>query len=92
MLDEEVLENNNYYYQKWCNEIARVKELERTIGYLKQEIAALTPPYVDLVASGYEWVCPSCDELNKEIEWTETMACPTCGTKVMAMPPEHAYS
>jgi len=23
---------------------------------------------VDLIASGYEWICPHCDNLNKEIE------------------------
>jgi len=23
---------------------------------------------VDLIASGYEWICPNCDNLNKEIE------------------------
>jgi hypothetical protein len=30
---------------------------------------------VDLIASGYEWICPHCDKLNHEIEATETVMC-----------------
>lgn len=30
---------------------------------------------VDLIASGYEWVCPHCDKLNREIEITQTVTC-----------------
>lgn len=47
---------------------------------------------VDLVASGYEWVCPCCEELNHEIEVTEHVICPHCNVRYSANPPEHAYS
>lgn len=30
---------------------------------------------VDLVASGYEWICPNCEKLNREIEVTATVEC-----------------
>jgi hypothetical protein len=30
---------------------------------------------VDIIASGYEWICPKCDKLNLEIEITETVTC-----------------
>lgn len=38
---------------------------------------------VDLIASGYEWVCPNCELLNKEIEipHSERVECNNCGEK-----------
>ena len=30
---------------------------------------------VDMIASGYEWICPSCGKLNTEIEYMETVTC-----------------
>ncbi len=33
---------------------------------------------VDLISSGYEWTCPHCDQLNREIEITETVKCSKC--------------
>jgi hypothetical protein len=33
---------------------------------------------VSLIASGYEWTCPNCDTLNKEIEVTEKVFCDNC--------------
>lgn len=36
------------------------------------------PNEVDLIASGYEWVCPKCDTLRHEIEVTETVTCEDC--------------
>lgn len=47
---------------------------------------------VDLIASGYEWECPSCGHHNKEIEATEFVTCKrqSCQQKFEANPPEHA--
>ena len=45
---------------------------------------------VDIIASGYEWVCPDCDKLNKEIEVTEKVACVICGITYKTNSPEHA--
>lgn len=36
---------------------------------------------VELIASGYEWNCPSCGRTNKEIEITNTVECPNCWKK-----------
>jgi len=46
---------------------------------------------VDVIASGYEWVCPSCNELNKEIEYLEKYTCGRCKKEVETSLPEHAY-
>lgn len=46
---------------------------------------------VDLIASGYEWTCPKCKELNRIIEYREQVTCSTCSTTFNTNPPEHAY-
>jgi len=48
-------------------------------------------PLVDVIASGYEWTCPECDKLNKEIEYRGAYTCQNCGREVEADSPEHAY-
>ena len=45
---------------------------------------------VDVIASGYEWLCPTCGELNKEIEYLEIYTC-LCGLSFETSLPEHAY-
>ena len=34
---------------------------------------------VDMVASGYEWICPECNTVNHEIEALEKFVCKECG-------------
>lgn len=46
---------------------------------------------VDIIASGYEWVCPDCETFVREIGLTETVECPCCGAKFETAPSEHAY-
>lgn len=48
---------------------------------------------VDLIASGYEWECPKCCHLNKEIEALHFVQCrnKNCLAKYETEPPEHAY-
>jgi len=46
---------------------------------------------VDLIASGYEWECPECEELNHEIECKEQVTCGSCGKVFEANSPEHCY-
>ena len=47
---------------------------------------------VDIIASGYEWLCPECNTLNKEIEYTERVKCsnPQCFTEFETDLSEHA--
>ena len=33
---------------------------------------------VELIASGYEWMCPNCEKLNKEIETKTKVTCIEC--------------
>lgn len=46
---------------------------------------------VELIASGYEWECPECKTLNKEIEAKTQGECKECGADFDTDPPEHAY-
>lgn len=48
---------------------------------------------VDLIASGYEWICPKCAYVvNREIEITETVQCRKCKQVYETNPAEHAYA
>jgi len=47
---------------------------------------------VNLIASGYEWTCPHCQELNKAYEARANYYCTGCGKQVEAGLPEHATS
>ena len=47
--------------------------------------------FVDVIASGYEWVCLSCNHFNNEIEITEEVKCGGCRQTFKTNPPEHAY-
>lgn len=44
----------------------------------------------DLIASGYEWICPNCGHLNQDIEAKEESGCKACGLIVSLESPEHA--
>jgi DNA-directed RNA polymerase subunit RPC12/RpoP len=46
---------------------------------------------VDLIASGYEWSCPKCGELNREIEITENVKCSKCGGEFEVGEVNHAF-
>lgn len=48
---------------------------------------------VDIIASGYEWICPKCERLNREIEITETVICEgvDCREEYKTEPAVHAY-
>lgn len=35
-------------------------------------------PTVDLIASGYEWICPNCDAFHHLIEATDKVTCDSC--------------
>jgi hypothetical protein len=45
---------------------------------------------VDLIASGYEWICPKCDTENREIEVTEFVTCKECLCKFETGDHHHA--
>ena len=38
---------------------------------------------IQLIASGYEWICPECEHLNHEIEIVEVVKCQNCGEKYL---------
>ncbi len=47
---------------------------------------------VELIASGYEWTCPACDELNSLIETTESVTCKECGRDFKVDSYAHSHS
>jgi len=56
-----------------------------------QFIPDMAETEVDIIASGYEWVCPACGQFDKEIEVTEEVTCISCHKTFKTRPPEHAY-
>lgn len=46
---------------------------------------------VDIIASGYEWICPDCEHYNTEIGFAEFVKCTCCKRVYETNPPEHAY-
>lgn len=47
---------------------------------------------VDIIASGYEWICPICEILHKIIEYphSQHVHCERCGNTFYVDLPEHA--
>jgi len=35
-------------------------------------------PFVDCIASGYEWKCPECEKINHISAWEEEVQCLGC--------------
>ena len=46
---------------------------------------------VDIIASGYEWICLECGHYEKEYETKTIVKCRACGTEFETNLPEHAY-
>lgn len=46
---------------------------------------------VEIIASGYEWICPKCDSLNKDIEVKESVKCEYCHKEFKTGYPRHAF-
>jgi uncharacterized Zn-finger protein len=45
---------------------------------------------IDVIASGYEWLCPYCSNMNKLYEAREKAYCSGCGKLFKLASPEHA--
>jgi protein-arginine kinase activator protein McsA len=50
-----------------------------------------TAQAMDLIASGYDWICLTCQKANHEIESRMEVICPQCQTHFATNPPEHCY-
>jgi uncharacterized protein (DUF983 family) len=46
---------------------------------------------VDIIASGYDWTCPNCDDWQSTIEVTDTVTCQECGNTYPVNDHHHAY-
>lgn len=53
----------------------------------------MSKPIIQCIASGYEWVCPSCEVLNTEVAWPKhgDTFCEECSQEVELDHPNHAY-
>ena len=49
-------------------------------------------PLVDVIAAGYEWICPECDLFHKMVGFPKHVikTCAGCGLEVELDIPEHA--
>ena len=45
---------------------------------------------VQLLASGYEWTCPFCNDLQEEIEANDTVVCSECNKEFEVIELHHA--
>jgi len=57
----------------------------------EQKVSYPQRPPVDCIVSGYEWICPICNKLNKEIEYGQIAKCNGCDAVVELALPEHCY-
>jgi len=48
-------------------------------------------PEIDMIASGYEWVCPLCDIVHNEDAPKDEVACSKCDTTFTVGEVHHAY-
>ena len=46
---------------------------------------------VAVVASGYEWICPKCEHLNRMAGYRSDVECEKCCEEFAADLPHHAY-
>lgn len=70
----------------------QITHWEATLKQIDKVLAEYeTKKSVDIIASGYEWICPDCNNLNYEIEVIEKVTCAGCGHIFETNPPEHAY-
>lgn len=51
------------------------------------------PEIVDVIANGYEWICPYCGHFHRIIEYPkqQVVLCSKCNMQVELDYPEHAY-
>ena len=54
-------------------------------------MAIQTQGYIDVIAIGYEWVCPECLHLNQTDCYKEQDICGNCGLEFTLNDPEHCY-
>lgn len=46
---------------------------------------------IELIASGYEFICPNCEEFNREIEAKEVVQCKECNETFKVDCAHHAF-
>lgn len=82
---ETVFHTEDGSFDEFDARVEDVGEQKRLVVHLGKELET-----VDVIASGYEWVCPGCNELVKQIEYKQELECPFCGKEFKAGLPEHA--
>lgn len=66
---------------------------EQDLTHEVYDLDAVLLGFVDMIASGYEWNCPVCGELNRivGVPKEEHVTCSECSYRSKFNPPEHAY-
>jgi len=75
-----------WHCDEWENE--PILTMGAIINFMAGKRIAKT---VDMIASGYEWDCPYCDELNTEIEIYNEVECTKCNSRYKIGDVAHAY-
>ena len=68
--------------------LAQTDDLDLIFSWMIQTVQ---PEAVDLIASGYEWICPVCNTLNHEIETKNAVTCATCQSELGTDETHHAF-
>lgn len=73
--------------------VGAVQEAQPSEAYEYIEPPRGEVPEVDIIASGYEWICPVCEEYNlfMEIPKEDLVKCGSCGEIARSGTAEHAY-
>ena len=58
---------------------------------LERQIESGELDSVDVIASGYEWMCPECNHFNTEAGIRDEVECEECHTHFETNGAEHAY-
>ncbi len=51
----------------------------------------ILPLTVDVIASGFEWICPNCEFIHRDIEITSSLHCSRCNIDFERGEVHHAY-
>ena len=74
--DENNKEIAYWHFDEWGDEPTRI--MEAVINFMAGK---RIPESINMIASGYEWDCPNCDEPNTEIEIRSEVECTKCNHK-----------
>jgi len=77
--------------QNWIDIVEDNSLSEEDIPEFLKDHDEVEDEHIEVIASGYEWECPHCETLNKDIEILEVMKCSHCHRNFTVDEFYHAY-